>query len=148
MQYFEDLTAGDTDEFGTWTFSRDEIIEFAREYDPLHFHLDEEAPYESVFEGLVASGLQTMAVSHRLTVDNFLRDVAVMGGPGIEEAYMQTPVRPGDTLRVRIEVEETDDMDGDPDRGFLRIRETAFNQHDEQVMSMVILTFVKRRPEP
>jgi acyl dehydratase len=144
-RYYEDFSLGETHEFGGRTVNKEEITEFAKKYDPLHFHLDDGTSEDSVFDGLVASGLQTIAITHRLTVDNFLRDTAVMGGPGIEEAYMDRPVYPGDTLWVRIEVEQKRLLDSDPTRGFVHIRQTAFNQDDQQVLSMVILSYIKRR---
>ena len=105
---FEDLTPGFTRDYGDYEMTRDEIIAFAREFDPQPFHLEDEAGRASMLGGLSASGWHTACAAMRLHVDHFLRDSTCLGAPGIEELRWLKPVRPGDRLRVHTQV-----LDGD-----------------------------------
>jgi acyl dehydratase len=145
--YLEDFKPGDTHEFpGRHAFTRDEIIGFARQYDPQPFHVDEEAAARSIYGGLIASGWQTVGVTFRLAVDGLINRVASMGSPGVDEIRWLKPVRPGDTVRVRVEVLEVRASLGKPDRGFTRFRYETLNQRDEIVMTMVGMGLFARRP--
>lgn len=112
MEYFEDIEVGDTEEFGSYTLTREEILEFAEQFDPQPFHLDEDAAEESPFGGLVASGWHTASLCMRLVVENYLEGTASAGARGVRDLQWLRPVRPGDTLSCRIEVLETDPGDG------------------------------------
>lgn len=112
MQYFEDMTEGDVREFGEYTMTREEILEFANQYDPQPFHTDEEAAKESQFGGLIASGWHTASACMRMLVDNHLSESASAGARGIRELKWIRPVRPGDTLTCESEVIETDPGEG------------------------------------
>ena len=92
-RYFEDYYVGMVDEFGEVSVTADEIVEFARRYDPQPMHLDAR-------DGLIASGWHTAAMVMRLFVENYLSKVATLPSPGIDELRWMHPVRPGDTLRV------------------------------------------------
>lgn len=142
--FFDDLEPGDERECGSYTVTKAEIIAFARQYDPQPFHLDETAAEESIYGGLIASGWHTAAVSMRLYVDGFLRDTASMGARGVDELRWRRPVRPGDTLSVRIEVLEKAD-EPSPERGLVRIRIVTENDDGETVLSMVGLMLIGRR---
>jgi len=98
---FEDLDEGETFESGTHTVTKSEIVSFAEQFDPQPFHVDEAAAEDSMFGGLVASGLHTLSLATRLTVDDCLSEIANMGGSGMDELRWYTPVRPGDTHRSR-----------------------------------------------
>jgi acyl dehydratase len=104
MRYFEDFDPGDEFEFGNYTVTEEEIIRFAEQFDPQSFHLDSVAAKESIFGGLIASGMHTLSILMRMTVDGFLNQVAGLGSPGIDEAKWLVPVRPGDTLSVHLTV--------------------------------------------
>jgi acyl dehydratase len=143
--YYEDLAVGYTDEFGGRTVTRSEIIEFASHYDPQPFHVNEEAASESVFDGLVASGIHTVALCNRMTVDHFFQDTAVAGGPGIEEVSLPRPVEPGDTLSVRIEISEKKPLESRPGKGLVKLHQMGLNNHDEIVLEMTSLPFISRR---
>ena len=134
--YWEDFPAGTTREFGGKSLSKEDIVRFAREYDPQPFHVDEEAAKKSVFSGLIASGWQTCGLAMRMMCDAYLLDAASAGSPGVENIRWLLPVRPGDTLRVRLTVLEARVLQSKPHIGLLRNKWEMFNQKDEQVMHM------------
>jgi acyl dehydratase len=147
--YLEDFTPGDRIELpGTHTFARDEMLAFARQYDPQPFHIDEDAAKRSIYGGIIASGWQTVAVCFRLAVDGLIHRVASMGSPGVDEIRWLKPVREGDTLGVALEVLEMRPSQTRQDRGIVRVRYEARNQLGEVVMTMVGMGLFARRPAP
>lgn len=142
--YFEDLSEGQIREFGDWTVTREEIVEFAERYDPQPFHLNEAAAEESIYSGLVASGWHTICLYTRMLVDGFMGEVANMGGRGAEEIRWHRPVRPGDTLSGRIEV-VSKSVSGNSERGDVDFAMTCLNQDDEVVLTMTLRIMVQRR---
>ena len=136
MRYFEDFAEGDVIEIGSKTVTRDEIVAFAREFDPQPFHVDEEAGASSPFGGLIASGWHTTAMWMRLYVDAILLDSASLGSPGVEELRWLRPVRPGDTLTGRARVLWTKPSETDPRRGTVFSESTFENQDGEVVMRL------------
>jgi acyl dehydratase len=145
-RWFDDFAVGERFEFGAYTVSADEIVEFARRYDPQPFHLDPEAGARSHFGGLVASGWNTSAVLMRLLCDHFIPPASSMGSPGVDEVRWLKPVRPGDTLHARSEIIECRPSQSKPDRGVLRARHELVNQQGEVVMTMVGMGMYRRRP--
>jgi acyl dehydratase len=145
-QYFEDFRPGQTVELGSRTVTEEEIVAFARQWDPQPFHIDAEAARDSVFGGLVASGWHTGAMWMRLYVDSLLDNTASHGSPGVEELRWLAPVRPGDTLTGRLEVLEAVPSERRPDRGTVRIRAEMVNQDGVTVMSMTTRGHFGRRP--
>jgi acyl dehydratase len=133
-------------ELGPYVVTREEIMEFARRYDPQPFHLDEEAGRAMHFGGLVASGWHTAAIAHRLLIEGALKETASLGSPGLDELRWLKPVRPGDALTLRIEVLELMPSRSKPDRGSIRWRFELRNQHGETVMSHRPLAMFARRP--
>ena len=146
--YWEDFPAGTVREFGGLTLSQEEIVRFARQYDPQPFHVDEEAASRSVFGGLIASGWQTCALAMRMMCDAYLLDAASAGSPGVENIRWLLPVRPGDTLRVRLTVLEARVLQSKPHIGLVRNKWEVFNQKDEQVMLMEGYGMFLRRDPP
>jgi acyl dehydratase len=144
--YFEDFATGQEVELGSVRVLEDEILDFARRFDPQPFHVDPEAAQRSVFGGLIASGWHTGAMWMRLYVDSLLGGDAGMGSPGIEELRWLAPVRPGDTLSGRLTVLDATPSERRPDRGTVRIRGEMVNQHGVTVMSMVSRGHFGRRP--
>lgn len=144
--YFEDFAVGDTLELGSVTVSEDEIIEFARAYDPQPFHVDANAAAHSIFGGLIASGWHTCALTMRLMVDGLLSKAASLGSPGVDQIRWQRPVRPGDILTARATVLEVRPSQSRPDRGSMRIRTEVTNQAGETVMWMESIGIMGRRP--
>jgi acyl dehydratase len=134
---FEDFEPGQVYELGSKVVAEDEIVAFARQFDPQPFHLDPEAAKDSVFGGLIASGWHTGAMWMRLYVDSLLGGASGQGSSGIEELRWLAPVRPGDTLSGRLIVLEVASSESHPDRGTIRIRGEMVNQDGVPVMTMV-----------
>jgi acyl dehydratase len=148
MKYYEDIAVGDTEEFGEYHVTQEEIIEFASQYDPQPFHTDEEAAKESAFGELVASGWHTAAICMRLLVDNMMDKRASMGARGVDELRWRQPVRPGDTIHLRTEVVDKRRSESDPGRGYVDNKMEGLNQDGEVVISWVGLGMVAvRDPE-
>ena len=146
-RYFEDLRVGDVIELGRRTVSQDEIVRFAREFDPQPFHTDPERARQSAFGGLVASGWHSAALYMRLLVDGFVSTMAEsMGSPGIDRIEWLKPVRPGDTLSGRFTILETTPSKSRADRGAIKARGELLNQHGEVVMAIHSVGFFGRRP--
>jgi acyl dehydratase len=145
---FEDFEPGQVYELGSKVVTADEIVAFARQFDPQPFHLDPEAAKDSVFGGLIASGWHTGAMWMRLYVDSLLGGASGQGSSGIEELRWLAPVRPGDTLSGRLIVLEVTSSESHPERGTIRIRGEMVNQDGVTVMSMVSRgRFARRGPQ-
>lgn len=145
-RYFEDYTPGHVYEFGSVTVTEAAIIEFARQFDPQYFHIDPEKAQASRFGGLVASGWHTIGMAMRLYVDHYLSHAASLASPGVDEIRWPNPVRPGDTLRVRVTILEARPSRSKPDRGIVRGKIEALNQRDDIVLSMIGMSILGRRP--
>jgi acyl dehydratase len=146
QKYFDDFSVGDHFVTGGITLTESDIINFALRYDPQPFHLDANAASESAFGGLIASGYQSLALCFRLFIQTGILTKASMGSPGIDELRWLSPVRPGDTLHTSIEVKEVIPSMSKPDRGIVRFRYAAINQHDEEALSFVLNHLLRRRP--
>jgi acyl dehydratase len=146
--YWEDFPVGLVREFGGMTLTKEEIVRFAKQYDPQPFHVDEEAARHTVFGGLVASGWQTCSVAMRMMCDAYLLESASAGSPGIESIRWTVPVRPGDTLRLRLTVLEARVLKSKPHIGLVRNKWEMFNQQNEQVMHMEGYGMFLRRDHP
>ena len=146
MLYWEDLQVGA--KFGTasHTVTAEEIVAFARQYDPQPFHVDAEAAKASLFGEQVASGWHTAAVSMRLMVQGEMQMAGGVVGHVMEELRFPRPVRPGDTLRVVQEVEAKEEFPGRPGHGRLKLRCRTFNQHGKLVQDLTAHLVVPRRP--
>jgi acyl dehydratase len=144
-RYFEDYVTGVVHEFGGVEVVEDEMVAFARRFDPQPFHTDPDAAKESVFGGLIASGWFTASLIMRLLVDNYVSRVASLGSPGVDELRWLKPVRPGDTLSARITVLETQRSRSKPDRGFVRTFVEVLNQNGDLVMTIKSVGFVRSR---
>ncbi len=147
--YWEDFTPGWVIETPTRTLSEEDIVRFAREYDPQIFHTDAEAARATPFGGLIASGWQTCGITMRLMCDGYLLETSCAGSPGLEELRWLKPVRPGDTLRLRTTVLESTPSGKQPNRGTVLFRWDTLNQNDEIVLSMRgRQLFLRRTPAP
>ena len=146
MLYFEDFPLGDVRESPSRAVTHDEIVAFARQFDPQPFHTDDEAARRTFYGGLLASGWHTTAILMRLLWETFLKDAASLGSPGVDEVRWIKPVRPGDTLRARFTVTEARPSQSRPDRGIVRSFSEVFNQHGEVVMTLRGLGLFARRP--
>ncbi len=143
--FLDDLVAGQRFLTGPYYLSTEEATRFARDYDPQPFHLDEEAARQSIFGGLSVSGWYTAAVSMRLFVTEGPQIASGKVGLGGEISWPR-PTRPGDTLRVQMEILEVTPSRSKPDRGIVTFRNQTFNQRDEVVQTFVGKMIVPRRP--
>ena len=144
-QYFEDFALGDVFRAKPVSVSEAEIVEFARRYDPQPFHTDKAAATNSQFGGLIASGLQVMAVSFASMIEaGFLRGGG-MGSPGLDEVRWHKPMRPNDEIVMQARVIEIKASTTRADRGYVTLVFEAFNRKRERVMSYSCVEIVKRR---
>lgn len=134
--HFEDFHVGETIEMGRRTVDRDEVIAFARDFDPQPFHVDEAAAKASMFGGLIASGWHTVAMVMRMMCDSYLLDAASLGSPGVDHVKWLKPVRPGDTIRANRTILEARASRSKPEVGIVKSRWEVYNQDDELVMTM------------
>ncbi len=144
-RYFDDIEVGEVLKSGPYAMSRAEIVEFAGRYDPRPFHLDEAAGGRSVFGGLVASGIHTIAVWNRLRLDAE-GGLEMLAGLGFDELRYAVPVRPGDRLSLTATCIEKEASSTKPDRGVMRFHQSLRNQDGEEVMTLVVTLLVARRP--
>jgi acyl dehydratase len=147
-RHFEDLSVGETVTLGAVTVTRDMIIEFARAYDPLPFHLDEEAAKHSLLGGLAASGWQTAGLSLRLLVEAFLGKIASAGGLGFSDLKWKKPVLKGDTISGTATIASLRRSRSHPQWGIVGIDLDIRNQRGIQVMTLTLNNLVDtRHPE-
>ena len=147
LRYFDDYLPGATYDCGSVSVSEDEIVSFARQFDPQPFHVDPGAAARGPFGGLIASGWHTAALVMRQLVDHYLPEEASLGSPGLDEMRWPDPVRPGDTLRVRASVVETRRSLSKPDRGIMKTAIEAVNQDGRTVMRATAINFLRVRPD-
>lgn len=144
-RYFEDYVPGSIYEFGTIAVTQDEVISFAKKFDPQDFHTDPEAAEQTIFGGLIASGWHTAALMMRLYADHYLSKVASLSSPGVDEMRWKHPVRPGDKLSIRVTVLESRQSNSKPDRGIVRSFIEVLNQNHELVMTMNAMNLLRCR---
>src|SRR3954471_9034436 len=146
--YFEDLEVGKERYFGSYEVTREEVVEFARKYDPQPFHLSDEAAAKTHFGRLPASGWHTCAMVMATTVRYFMTEEpqAGLGSPGIDELRWLKPVYPGDTLHVRGTILEKTPSRSKADLGSFRTRTIVTNQDEVPVLSFTSIVLIRRRP--
>jgi acyl dehydratase len=144
--YFEDFEVGKTIEIGSRSVTEEEIIAFAKQFDPQPFHVDKAAAEKSIYGGIIASGWHTCGMIMRLMVDEFLLEAASLGSPGVDEVRWLKPVRGGDTLTVTSTVLEARPSTSKSDRGMVVTLWRASNQHGELVATIKGMSLFGRRP--
>src|SRR6516165_11745534 len=142
--YLEDLRVGQRFVSRSHTIDKEQIKEFAAQFDPQTFHLDEAAAKTTLFGGLAASGWHTAAITMRLLVDSGPPMAGGIIGSGGELTWPR-PTRPGDTLTVFSEVEEVTPSRLRPDRGMVRVRSETKNQNGEVVQVLIAKLVVSKR---
>ncbi|PZQ67240.1 MAG: acyl dehydratase [Variovorax paradoxus] len=142
---FADFFAGQVIEAGPHTVTEDELVVFARQWDPQWFHTDAQAAAQGVFGGLIASGWHTCAIAMRLVVQAALDGSESFASPGIDHIRWARPVRPGDALRLRAEVLEARRPDTRARLGILRWRWQLFNQHQAEVLDATVTSLFRLR---
>lgn len=147
MIYFEDLEIGARTEFGSYAVTREEVLEFARKYDPQPFHLSDEEAAKTHFGRIAASGwhscAMTMAVIARYVVGH---EQAGLGSPGIDELRWLKPVYPGDTIHVSGTIVDKTPSRSRPDIGSFRTETVVTNQDGVPVMRFTSIVLIRRRP--
>ena len=147
MIYFEDLEVGAETDFGSYEVTREEVLEFARKYDPQPFHLSDEAASKTHFGRIAASGWHTAAMTMAVIARHVVKhEQAGLGSPGIDELRWKKPVYPGDTLHVRGKILEKIPSRSRPEMGSFRTHTTVTNQDDVPVMSFTSIVLIRRRP--
>ena len=145
MLYFEDFPEGEVKMIGTKVVDADEVIAFAREFDPQPMHTDPEAAKQSYFGGLIASGWHSCAMLMRIMCDGFLLDSSSMGSPGVDSVDWLHPVRPGDTLTVTRTTLSARASASRPEMGIVKTAYDIANQDGVRVMRMVGNGMFRRR---
>ncbi len=148
LRYFEDFAVGEVFELGSRSLTQEQIIAFARDYDPQPFHVDPEAAKTGPFGTLIASGWHTVGIFMSLLVNNLINDTISLGSPGIEGIEWRKPVKAGDRLTAQIRVYEATPSKSRRDRGILKTEGKLTNQNGEVVMTIRAVNFFGRRPAP
>ncbi len=143
-RFFEDFQVGDVILSEGATLTDSQIMDFAQRFDPQPFHIDAVAAADGPFQGLIASGFHTLSLTFRLLRDTGVITGTSLGGSGMDELRWLLPVRPGDTIRVRVEVAETKPSRRG-DRGTVRLAYTTLNQRGETVMTCFMTHIVAAR---
>ena len=147
MIYWEDLQVGAETEFGHYDVTREEVLEFARKYDPQPFHLSDEEAAKTHFGRIAASGWHTTAMTIAVIARHVVADEqAGLGSPGIDELRWLKPVYPGDRLTVRGEILDKTPSRSKPEIGSFRTQTTVTNQDDVPVMRFTSIVLIRRRP--
>jgi acyl dehydratase len=147
-RYLEDYAEGDVYEFGPVCIAENDIVEFGKKFDPQIFHTDPIKAKETLYGGLIASGWHTSSLFMRLFVENYLAGKASLGSPGVDELRWLKPVRPGDSLKLRITVHKVKPSMTKPDRGVLFSFCEMVNQENEVVSTMMALNLIRYRNKP
>lgn len=134
MRTYEDFTEGLAFPLGPYPVTLDAVLEFAREFDPQPFHLDEQAGSDSMLGGLSASGWHTCAIMMRMMIDSCIRDSSSQGSPGVDFVRWQRPVRPGDMLTGVATVGSRRLAARQPTLGRVKLVTELRNQRDEAVL--------------
>jgi acyl dehydratase len=142
--YLEDLSVGLKFSAGPRSVSEQEIIAFAKEFDPQPFHTDPEAAKQTIFKGLAASGWHTIAVTMRMLVEGAMPFAGGSIGFGAEISWPR-PVRPGDVLTVETEIIEITPSASKPNQAIASLRTTTKNQHGETVLVLMSKNLVFKR---
>ena len=144
-RWFDDYTVGEIFEVGDHEMTEERIMSFATEFDPQRFHVDREAAAASIYGGVIASGWHSAAVLMKLLSSTL--GESSQGSPGCDELRWVAPVRPGDRLKLRVEVMASRVSGSDPTRGILRYRNELLNQRDETVLSLYSTMFMSRQKQ-
>ena len=144
-RYFEDYQPGAQHQFGPIEVNEEEIVSFAKRYDPQSFHTDRTRAGESHFGGLIASGWHTAGLMMRLFAQHYLSEASSLGSPGIDELRWHLPVRPGDQLSIRVSVLEARRSRSKPDRGVVKTLIEVLRQDGQVVMTLKAINMFKTR---
>jgi acyl dehydratase len=144
-RFLDELQVGERFMSREAALSEADILDFAHRFDPQPFHVDTAAAARSIYGGLIASGFHTQALCFRLFIEMGVFARSSMGSPGVDELRWRAPVRPGDTLRCKVEVLEVRPSTSKPDRGIARLLYRGLNQHGEEVVRFTAMHLLKRQ---
>ncbi len=144
-RYFEDYVVGSVQEAGVIAITEEEVIDFAKRFDPQIAHVDPQEAKKKRFGGIIASGWHTAALAMRLFVDNCLSEVSSIASPGVDELRWIRPVRPGDELSIRVTVLDARPSRSKPEYGILTTFMETINQRGEVVMTSKNISIMLRR---
>jgi len=144
--FFDDLPKGFSYETEAKTVTEAEIVDFARQWDAQYFHTDPEAARASLFGGLITSGFHTLLIGFNLDLGADVWNEASMGSPGMEYVRWVRPLRPGDTVKLKVEVISSIPSQSRPDRGRTHFRHWLTNQDGDVVMEYDAVVILARRP--
>ena len=147
MKYYEDFPPGTLIDCGSRVVSKEEIIRFAREFDPQPFHIDEAAAAKTHFGGVVASGWHSGSLSMRMVVDAVMQDSSCMGSPGIERLRWLKPLRADTLVNVKFRVLEAELSKSRPDRGRLKVVFELYDDKGELLMDSIAIVLFGCRPK-
>jgi acyl dehydratase len=147
FMYWDDFVKGQVLSFGSYTITEEEILSFAIQYDPQRFHVSVGEAEKTIFKGLIASGWQTCALMMRMVCDGFMTNSSSVGSPGLENLKWVKPVRPGDTLRVEVEVLESRQLNSKPHLGMVFTRWSCFNQDNDLTTTLEAWNMFGKRPQ-
>ena len=133
---FAEFHAGQVIHCGSASLTERQILEFARAWDPQWFHADPERAAASTWNGLIASGWQTCGVAMRIACDEILAGSESFASPGLAYVKWENPVRPGDVMKLRVDVLEVHVARSKPTLGILRWRWRLHNQHEQTVLDL------------
>ncbi len=142
---FEDFPVGHFGTFGPRHVTREEIIAFAREYDPQPMHLDDAAADASMLKGLSGSGWHLCSLIMRMMFDGFIGHTQSLGSPGVDEMRWMAPFRPGDDLTLDVEIAQARISNSRPSTGIVTFKCSVRNAAGEMLADMVSPIIVKRR---
>jgi acyl dehydratase len=145
LMYLEDFQPGQTFALGSIDVTHEQVVEFAKQFDPQPFHIDIDAGGQSIFGGLIASGWHTCSLMMRMLVDNLFSRTATLGSPGVNQIRWILPVRPGDTLTASTRVLAVTSSVSKPDRGTVEFHYDVRNQNDQAVLAMQGISMFRRR---
>jgi acyl dehydratase len=144
--FWEDFEVGQVRQLGSHLITAEEIVEFARQFDPQPYHVDPALAQETVFQGLIASGWHSASIWMRLYVDSLLHRAASLGSPGVDNVAWLSPVRPGDELRGSLEIISARPSRSRPDRGLVQVRAELTDQEGVIKLRMTAWGLFGRRP--
>lgn len=142
---FEDFPRGHFGTFGPRHVTREEIIAFAREYDPQPMHLDDAAANASMLKGLSGSGWHLCSLVMRMMFDGFIGRTESLGSPGVDEMRWLAPFRPGDDLTLDVEIAQARVSKSRPATGIVTFKCSVRNAAGQLLAEMVSPIIVKRR---
>lgn len=145
MIYYEDLSIGQKIEIGPISVTEEEIIEFAKKYDPQPFHVDVEKAKNSLFGGLCASGWHTCSLYMRMLYDGLLINLASLGSPGMNQIRWIKPLFPDETIKGELEIISKTPSRSKPNIGSMIIDSNVFNSNNELIMTLQSISIVRRR---